>query len=197
MLWAYIDLEVSQHYRRLHTVCSDRQKTEKSSVLPLTLGFQALPLLWQQLPCYCAKTCNADGWMMDLIESRRTARDAATNVAEFASRDFPSINSLVNPSSGADADVHVSSVVARHLTNIVRVHTLPEKIAVRDCGLQSSYRPGRRLTAKAQLLYVISQLLRWQIMPSEATYACIPGFARPTLPQIAVPHPCWVGTIGW
>lgn len=63
--------------------------------------------------------------MTNLIQSRTDARDAA----EFAHRDFPSINSLVNPSI-AEPDMPVASTVAKNLTDITRVYTLPEKIAV-------------------------------------------------------------------
>lgn len=68
--------------------------------------------------------------MINLVESRKNARDAARNAAEFANRDFPSINSLVNPFV-TEPDTPVASAVAEHLIGIVRVHTLPEKIAVR------------------------------------------------------------------
>jgi hypothetical protein len=69
--------------------------------------------------------------MISLIESRKGELDAARNVREFASRDFPSIKSLVNPST-EEVDTPVASAVAKHLVGIVRVHTLPEKIAVSD-----------------------------------------------------------------
>ncbi|KAH8172465.1 hypothetical protein LIA77_06720 [Sarocladium implicatum] len=131
--------------------------------------------LWRHLPRYCSPTCKADKWMINVIETGKDARDAAKNAAEFASRDFPSINSLINPSE-SKPDTPVASAVAEHLIGIVRVHTLPEKIA---------------------LLYVISHLLRWQIMPSQESYSLIPDLAKPGLAQIALQHPCWVGTIGW
>lgn len=82
--------------------------------------------------------------MTELIESRKSARDAAKNAAEFSNRNFPSINSLVNPSI-TESDTPVASTVAKHLTGIVRVYTLPEKIAVSLCRLEN---PRRSLTQR-------------------------------------------------
>ncbi|KAM5341448.1 hypothetical protein ACJ41O_014479 [Fusarium nematophilum] len=131
--------------------------------------------LWSFTPRYSPPTCTADSWLIDLIESRKQCEGPELDPSEPSSRDFPSINSLINPCM-TELDKPVASAIAKHLTGVVRVHTLPEKIA---------------------LLYVISLLTRWQIAPSRDSFEAIPDFARPTLAQVAIQHPCWVGTIRW
>lgn len=66
---------------------------------------------------------------LDLIAQRDRYHPADLKTSELTNTHFPSVNSLLNPSF-ADLDRPVASTIARHLASVVRVATLPEKLAV-------------------------------------------------------------------
>jgi hypothetical protein len=63
--------------------------------------------------------------ILDLIAQR----PADLKTSELTNSQFPSVNSLLNPSY-VDHDRPVASTIARHLASVVRIATLPEKLAV-------------------------------------------------------------------
>lgn len=127
--------------------------------------------IWAITPTYCSPTNGMDALVIDLLVKQRENN----NATEFSKVDFPSVSSLLNPVLH-EPDQPVASTIARHVASVIRVHTVPEKIA---------------------LLYAICISLRWNICPTPENYDAIPEFLRPTGTELIVQHPVWVGTIGW
>ncbi|KAH6663619.1 hypothetical protein F5X68DRAFT_279744 [Plectosphaerella plurivora] len=127
--------------------------------------------VWTHLPKHCSALSPLGRITLSLIAQR----PADLTTSELSNSHFPSVNSLLNPSF-ADHDRPIASTIARHLASVVRVATLPEKLA---------------------LLYMNALLVRWQIIPTEANYLAIPEFLRPTLLQIVVPHPPDIDNMVW
>ena len=86
--------------------------------------------IWSAVPRYTPPTTPIDSLIVNLIESRKLNYQHDADIREFSHKNFPSVNSLLNPSV-AEPDEPVASTIARHVVGIIRVHTLPEKLAVR------------------------------------------------------------------
>ncbi|KIW02317.1 uncharacterized protein PV09_06463 [Verruconis gallopava] len=131
--------------------------------------------LWSCLPKHCDPTGPFDEMILDLLRTYRDRNHMTETPLEFGHSDFPSVNSLLNPIID-EPDKPVSSTIARHMARVIRVNTLPEKIA---------------------LLYITCMLIRWQICPSAENYATMPRFMQPGSAQLVIAHPVWIDTIGW
>ena len=129
------------------------------------------PSSWTTLPKHIAPTCTIDHVVINLIATRRRL----DNMAEFQRHDFPSVQSLLNPTSSTGASP-VTSVIVKQIIHAMAVPTLPEQIAI---------------------LYVMSTIIRWHISPTRANYASIPPWLRPTPAQLIYPHAPWLDLFVW
>lgn len=85
--------------------------------------------IWASTPTYSSPICPIDRLIIDLIESRKLHNQLNPDLREFSHKNFPSVDSLLNPSL-AEPDDPVASTLAKHVAGVIRVHTLPEKLAV-------------------------------------------------------------------
>ena len=139
--------------------------------LPSTATYVPLaPSSWTTLPKHIAPTCTLDHVITDLIATRRQH----DNMAEFQRHDFPSVQSLLNPSSTGATPV--TSAIVKQIIHAMTVPTLPEQVAI---------------------LYVMSTIIRWHISPTRANYASIPPWLRPTPAQLIYPHAPWLDIFVW
>ena len=84
---------------------------------------------WAILPQHTAPSCRIDQVISTVTQSRRTSQAEAQNQIEFASTTFPSVASLLSPSTERASTFPVSSTLAKHAPWMA-VPSLPEKLAV-------------------------------------------------------------------
>lgn len=150
------------------SLASDNDTTSPSS-------FQTIPTdyVWAAIPKHTAPTCLLDHVLLDLTRQRRKQ----DNANEFHRSVFPSIQSLLNPCSEQQAKASpVTFAIVNKIIRVMTVPTLPEQIAI---------------------LYVMSSVVRWLILPTEANYDAMPEWLRPGAAQLAVPHPPWLDLLPW
>ncbi|KAF1969677.1 hypothetical protein BU23DRAFT_571398 [Bimuria novae-zelandiae CBS 107.79] len=131
-------------------------------------------VLWKSLPKHIPPTCALDRAMPNMVNTRRMHETTGGNDQEFRTAVFPSVQSLLNPSSDVQAPLATS--IVRDIVSALSVHTLPEQIAV---------------------LYIMGVSLRWQISPTRRNYDAMPEWLRPTPSQIFTPHAMWLDTLAW
>ncbi|KAH9908071.1 BZIP transcription factor [Xylariomycetidae sp. FL2044] len=113
-------------------------------------------------------TCPLDSLLLDFLHERRQRAAEGMPIQEIVGPRYPSISSLLNPSTGAHP---LSKVFTDILATFPGICTLPERIAV---------------------LYVMFLIMRWQISPTRENYELLPPWARPLPSQLRSPHPAWV-----
>ncbi|KAK7416233.1 hypothetical protein QQZ08_012084 [Neonectria magnoliae] len=123
---------------------------------------------WTSIPPLLAPTTQLDQVILDTTETLRlhTPRRASTH--------FPSISSLLNPTT-AQPSCDISAAAAA----------------------QVGRSPVASLLARVGFMYVLSHLLRWYVCRTKESYDQLPHFIRPTLLQRTVPHPPWIDVIVW
>jgi hypothetical protein len=85
--------------------------------------------VWSLVPTFSEPTCHIDHLITDLVaEGRREDKREERN-QEFSRKNFPSVESLLNYVH-YDPLKPVASTIARHVARVIRVHTVPEKIAL-------------------------------------------------------------------
>ncbi|CAK7212670.1 hypothetical protein SCUCBS95973_001542 [Sporothrix curviconia] len=149
--------------------------------------------VWSTLPPHLPATCLLDEVVIDILLSRRLLESSGGNNQEFQRRNFPSIQSLLNPvlslatslddtdsdaalSSSPSSPGPVTNTIVNKIIHVMTVPTLPEQIAI---------------------LYVMSSVIRWLISPTESNYDAMPEWLRPTPSQLVEPHPPWVDLFVW
>ncbi|CAK7226382.1 hypothetical protein SBRCBS47491_006213 [Sporothrix bragantina] len=148
--------------------------------------------IWSTLPPHLPATCLLDEVVIEILLSRRPLESSGGNNQEFQRRNFPSIQSLLNPvlslatslddtesdasSSSPSSPGPVTNTIVNKIIHVMTVPTLPEQIAI---------------------LYVMSSVIRWLISPTESNYDAMPEWLRPTPSQLVEPHPPWVDLFVW
>lgn len=96
-------------------------------------------VVWTMMPRYTPPTCHVDRMLLGLIDSLKLRHQIDPTSNEFTHKNFPSVASLLNPSL-VEPDKPVASTIAKHVSGVIRVHTLPEKIAVSATYVRSRRR---------------------------------------------------------
>lgn len=144
--------------------------------------------VWQQVPLYIAPVSQLDHVIIDTTASwRARAQQRGQEDAELREPTFPSISSLLNPSTDNPNPTPDPST-----TTTSSSHAL-SSIAAAQVGRS----PLKRLPERLAFLYNLSHLIRWLVCRSKETYEAMPEYLRPTELQKTVPHPAWVSTIAW
>lgn len=74
------------------------------------------------------------------------------------------------------ADDEISNIVSDIIRSYTEIETLPNQVAVG---------------------YVMTTLLKWQILLDEVSWNQIPEWLRPTTSQLSTPHPAWIDRMPW
>lgn len=92
-------------------------------------SYRGTASVWSMTPQFSRPTCKVDRLLCDLIEAQKQEHLVHSESVEFAHGNFPSVNSLLNPSL-TESDKPVASTIAKHVAGVVRVESLPGKLAV-------------------------------------------------------------------
>lgn len=119
-LWSH-----DQHQASSHPTNTDGFQSARLDANNL----RAQVFVWSITPQYSPPTCKVDRLLCDLIDSQKHHIALDQESSEFSHKSFPSVSSLLNLSLN-ELDKPVASTIAKHVAGVVRVHTLPEKLAV-------------------------------------------------------------------
>jgi hypothetical protein len=138
-------------------------------------ALEVLPI-WQQISLHTAATSELDQVIIDTTEAgRQWALKSGQQHGELSQPAFPSISSLLNPSSGDKKSRPISCAVAAQVWRS----------------------PLTTLTGRIAFMYILSHLVRWFVCRTKKTYDQLPDFIKPTKLQQTIPHPAWIDTVIW
>lgn len=118
---------VSEHHAHPTSAHAGQEDFDTARVTATMVGKESP--IWSAVPRYTTPTTSIDRLIASLIETRRLNYEYGAGIREFSYKNFPSVNSLLNPSA-VEPDEPVASAIAKHVMGVIRVHTLPEKLAV-------------------------------------------------------------------
>lgn len=146
----------------------------QSALLP---DSEQLPI-WQSLPVHIIPpTTPIDHVLVNVSElGRRWSRQKGDNYKELSQEGFPSISSLLNPTTGDAALNPISTAVGKHATWGTVVIELPSRVAYH---------------------YIVAHMVRWLVCQSEETFNQLPEYLRPTKLQRTISHPAWIDVFPW
>lgn len=117
-------------------------------------------------------TCPLDAIFLDFLKDRRRAlMDGSQQRLAY-----PSVSSLLNPTENSTYSYSISKVFSDILRTFPDISSLPEQVGT---------------------LYVMFQIMRWQIFPTQQNYDRMPNWITPRPAQLFSPHPAWVDYIIW
>lgn len=133
---------------------------------------------WQIPPSNTVPTCMSDQIIQDFLASGRSGAGftpASPGGAERAVYvDKPNFCLLLDRTQRpADA---VSRIIGDIVLSYKEIETLPKQVSV---------------------FYLMTTLLKWQLLLDEASWDQVPTFLRPTQQQLTIPHPAWIDRIPW
>lgn len=114
-------------------------------------------------------TCPLDTIFLDFL--RRDRSDGSRQRLAY-----PSVPSLLNPVEGSPYSYSISKVFSDILRTFPDISSLPEQVGT---------------------LYIMFQLMRWQMYPTQQNYDRMPDWMTPRPAQLFTPHPAWMDYIMW
>lgn len=134
--------------------------------------------IWQRLPLHVVPpTTPIEQVLVNVSElGRQWSRQKGESYRELSQECFPSISSLLNPTSGDAALNPISTAVGKHATWGTVVIELPSRVAYH---------------------YIVAHMVRWLVCQSKETYDQLPEYLRLTELQRTVPHPAWIDVFPW
>lgn len=116
-----------------------------------------------------APTCQLDTIFLDFL--RRDIPDGSRQRLAY-----PSVSSLLNPAEDSPYSYSISKVFSDILRTFPDISSLPEQVGT---------------------LYIMFQLMRWQMYPTQQNYDRMPDWLTPRPAQLFTPHPAWMDYIMW
>ena len=133
--------------------------------------------IWESVPLHLPPVTSADYVLIGVSESgRKWSRKRGEPYRELSQQSFPSISSLLNPTTHDEASNPVSAAVGKHTTWDTSVISFPSRVAYH---------------------YIVAHMVRWLVCRTEDRFNQLPGFLKPTHLQRTVPHPAWVDMFPW
>ncbi|KAH8698506.1 putative bZIP transcription factor [Talaromyces proteolyticus] len=117
-------------------------------------------------------TCALDTIFLDFLHDRR--RDLSDGSRQRLA--YPSVSSLLNPAEDSPYSYSISKVFSDILRAFPDISSLPEQVGT---------------------LYIMFQLMRWQMDPTQQNYDRMPDWLTPRPAQLFTPHPAWVDYLLW
>jgi hypothetical protein len=156
---------------------SNKQATRQPSSSPYPpLTNSAFPETshpWAALPKNLPPTCLLDGILLKFLHTRR--QQAANRVPRVGGPAYPSVCSLLNPSSTSSVDP-LSQVMVDIISTFPGICGLPEQVAI---------------------LMNMFWFMRWCVSPTPDHYERIPEWSRPRPSQIYDVHAAWMDYVPW
>ena len=127
------------------------------------------------MPLNTAPTTMSDQILQTFVEARWESYALQTSGRVEAYPDKPDLSALFDGRPNRTVD-ETSSVVGDIIRSYTEIDTLPKKIAVH---------------------YVMSTLMRWQVLRTKASFEAMPEWLRPEPLQLEKAHPSWIDRIPW
>lgn len=130
---------------------------------------------YERIPLNTAPSCMSDQILQTFVESRWEAYAFQTAGRIESYPDKPDLSALFDGRPNRNVD-ETSSVVGDIVRSYTEIDTLPKKVAVH---------------------YLMSTLLKWEVLRTKASFQALPDWLRPDPLQLERPHPSWVDRIPW
>jgi len=130
---------------------------------------------YERIPLNTAPTCMSDQILQTFVESRWEAYTLSTAGRLEAYPDKSDLSALFDGRPNRNVD-ETSAVVGDIVRSYTEIDTTPKQVAVH---------------------YVMSMLMRWQVLRTKASFEAMPEWLRPEQIQLERPHPSWVDRIVW
>jgi hypothetical protein len=133
------------------------------------------PPIWQSTPVHLPPITPADHVLIDIQESgAQWSRQRGKPYEELSQQSFPSISSLLNPTTDDAASNPISAAVGRHTDGSVI-----------------------SFSSRVAYHYMVAHMVRWLVCRTEESFNQLPEYLKPTHLQRTVPHPAWVDIFPW
>lgn len=130
---------------------------------------------WAALPKNVPPTCPLDGILLKFLHSRRQEPSNGVPRGPFGGPAYPSVLSLLNPSSTGGVDP-LSQVMVDIISKFPGISGLPEQVAI---------------------LMNMFLFMRWCVSPTPENYGRIPEWCRPRPAQLFEAHAAWMDYVPW
>lgn len=132
---------------------------------------------WSRKPINTPPMAALDWAIVEMEELCRNRASRDLTILEFATPAFPHVSSLLNAEPTL---VHPQKPITFAVVTQIM-----------------SQMPVRGTAERLAAMWLICNLVRWRLCPTQEAFAALPDFLRPTEMQLTIPHPIWVDTIVW
>ncbi|KAF1951700.1 hypothetical protein CC80DRAFT_508621 [Byssothecium circinans] len=129
----------------------------------------------EAIPLNTSPTTMSDQILQTFVESRWEAYALQTSGLLKSYPDKPDLSALFDGRPNRVVD-ETSSVVGDIVRSYTEIDTLPKQVA---------------------LHYVMSTLMKWQVLRTKASFEAMPEWLRPEPLQLEKPHASWIDRIPW
>jgi len=130
---------------------------------------------WSMLPKNTTPTCPLDSVLLNFLQARRREANNGT-VQNLASPAYPSVSSLLNPTSTDVRADPLSQLMTDIVSKFPSISALPEQCAT---------------------VFFMFITIRWMLNPTQENYERIPEWLTPRPSQLFTPHPAWIDHLPW
>lgn len=130
---------------------------------------------YEAIPLNTSPTCMSDQILQTFVESRWEAYAFQTAGRIESYPDKPDLSALFDGRPNRSVD-ETSAVVGDIIRSYTEIDTLPKQIAVH---------------------YVMSTLMKWEVLRTKASFEAMPEWLRPEQVQVERPHASWIDRIPW
>lgn len=129
----------------------------------------------EAIPLNTSPTCMSDQILQTFVESKWEAYAFQRSDRIESYPDKPDLSALFDARPCRKVD-ETSSIVGDIIRSYTEIDTLPKQIAVH---------------------YIMSSLLKWEMLRTPASFEAMPDWLRPEQAQLERPHPSWIDRIPW
>lgn len=130
---------------------------------------------YEAIPLNTSPTTMSDQILQTFVESRWEAYAFQTAGRIESYPEKPDLSALFDGRPNRSVD-ETSAVVGDIVRSFKEIDTLPKQVAVH---------------------YIMSTLMRWQVLRTPASFEAMPEWLRPERAQLERAHPSWIDRIAW
>ncbi|KAJ4286771.1 hypothetical protein N0V90_013023 [Kalmusia sp. IMI 367209] len=130
---------------------------------------------YEAMPLNTSPTCMSDHILQTFVASRWETYAFQTSGRVKSYPDKPDLSALLDARPNRNVD-ETSSIVGDIIRSYNEIDTLPKKVAVH---------------------YIMSTLMKWQVLRTQASFEAMPEWLRPEPIQLERPHASWIDRIPW
>jgi regulator of replication initiation timing len=162
-------LRVQKAALQLRLLGNGRSSSENEASPIVTIA------LHEAIPLNTSPTTMSDQILQTFVESRWEAYAFQTAGRIESYPEKPDLSALFDGRPNRNVD-ETSAVVGDIVRSFKEIDTLPKQVAVH---------------------YVMSTLMRWQVLRTPASFDAMPVWLRPEKAQLERAHPSWIDRIPW